>query len=320
MARDPPGRHHRAARERVFPRSGFPDRKSGARCSGRVAALKQGKDLIVIAPEWAEPLARNAFTDSLMPIADVARPDEAGYPRAIEVSALGNVNPLIATWPVSSERRFGKFVLRTRTNPAYEPPLFVLTDHAVPPDLSVSERGPERRFEIVSLRAAPALVGEWALGPSRVPPAALCVWRCGGGLRGHGPSSTIRVTARAVACGPILRPVGLLTLKFAQVPLGDQLYGYIGFSFFRFRDHGWPPVSVSFAIDGVQLGTHSHLPEFGWQPFRFSTAQFRGSTRRFRLPCSALRVASWNCASTRRRAKAPRWKEWSDHGGRGSRG
>jgi hypothetical protein len=72
-------------------------------------------------------------------------------------------------------------------------------------------------------------------------------------------------------------------LNFARVPLGDQLYGYVGFSFFRFRDHGWPPVSLAFSIDGTPLGSHSHLPESGWQPFQLSTTQFRGTTGEVRI-------------------------------------
>ncbi len=78
-------------------------------------------------------------------------------------------------------------------------------------------------------------------------------------------------------------PGGLLSLNFANVPIGDQLYGYIGLSFFRFRDHGWPPVSVSFSIDGAALGSHSHLPELGWQPFQFSTSPFRGGAHEVRI-------------------------------------
>src|SRR3954447_23984074 len=83
----------------------FPEIDEWRALAGEVQALKRGDDLVLIAPEWAEPLARSALTDSLMPIVDVARPDEAGYRRVIEVAALGNENPLVSRWPVVAERK-----------------------------------------------------------------------------------------------------------------------------------------------------------------------------------------------------------------------
>jgi len=250
-----------------------------------VGALKQEKDLIVIAPEWAEPLARSAFGDSLMPIADVARADEAGYPRALEVSALGNENPLLATWPVSAEKRWGKFVLRTRTNPAFKPPLFVLTDHAQPPELSVSERRSSGEVAACSYGRRPPSSSSGLLAPPAVPRQR---FSCGP-AEGNFVGTTIieDQNDRARRClwaNP--SPGGLLTLTFANVPMSEQLSGYIGFPHFRFRDHGWPKVAVSFAIDRVPLGTHSHLPESGWQPFQLSTTQFRGATHEVQIEIS----------------------------------
>jgi len=264
----------------------FPTLDEWRALKAEVGALKQEKDLIVIAPEWAEPLARTAFSDALMPIADVARPDEAGYPRAIEVSALGNVNPLVATWPVLAEKRFGKFALRTRKNPAFKPPLYVLTDHATLPDLSASEldeRGATKPCRAIVARSSAS--GGGLLAPPAFPRQRLS---CGPSEADFVGTTIIEdQNYRARRClwaNP--SPGGLLTLNFANVPLGNQLYGYIGFPFFRFRDHGWPPVSVSFSIDGAGLGSHSHLPESGWQPFQFSTAQFRGSTHEVRIELS----------------------------------
>ncbi|MEI9940288.1 MAG: hypothetical protein WDO69_23980 [Pseudomonadota bacterium] len=247
-----------------------------------VGALKQEKDLIVIAPEWAEPLARTAFGDLLMPIADVARPDEASYPRAIEVSALGSQTPLIAGWPVTAEKRVGKFVLRTRTNPGFKPPLFVLTDHAVPPDLSVTERSESGEATPCRYATRPPSSASGLLARPAFPRQRFSCGPAEGDFVGTTIIDDQNYRARrCLWANPA--PGGLLTLNFANVPLGDQLYGYIGFSFFRFRDQGWPPVTVSFAIDGVQIGTHSHLPESGWQPFQFPTTQFRGSAREVRM-------------------------------------
>jgi len=263
----------------------FPSVDEWHALKAEVGALKQDSDLIVIAPEWAEPLARNALTDSLMPIVDVARPDEAGYPRAIEVSAQGNVSPLVVAWPVIAEKRFGKFTLRTRTNPGFKPPLFVLTDHAAPPELAVSERSPSGessacRYGIRPPSSSSGLLARPALPRQRF----VC-----GPAEGNFVGLTIieDQNDRARRClwaNPA--PGGVLTLSFTQVPMGTELSGYIGFPYFRFRDHGWPAVSVSFAIDGVHVGTHSHLPESGWQPFRLDTTPRRGSTGEVRIEIS----------------------------------
>lgn len=264
----------------------FPELDEWRALQAEVRALKQAKDLVVTAPEWAEPLARNAFGDSLMPIADVARPDESSYPRAIEVSALGEVNPLIASWPVIAEQRLGKFRLRTRTNPGFKPARFVLTDHAEPPDLSASERSESGettpcRYGMRPPSSASGLLARPASPRQR--------FSCGPAEADYVGTTIIDDqhyrARRCLWANPAAG--GLLTLNFANVPIYDQLYGYIGFPYFRFRDHGWPPVTVSFAIDGIPLGTHTHLPESGWQPFQLATVQFRGSSHELRMEIRA---------------------------------
>jgi hypothetical protein len=82
----------------------FPRAEAWQALEPELARTKQASDLIVIAPRWAEPVARQAFGDTLMPLRDVARPDEAGYPRAIEIGARGETAPELAAWPVLSER------------------------------------------------------------------------------------------------------------------------------------------------------------------------------------------------------------------------
>ncbi|HEY3253175.1 MAG TPA: hypothetical protein VGJ91_04470 [Polyangiaceae bacterium] len=263
----------------------FPELDEWQALETEVRALKQDKDLIVIAPEWAEPLARTAFGDSLMPIADVARADEADYRRAIEVEALGEVNPLVADWPVSARKQLGKFALVTRSNPRFKPALFVLTDHAEPSYLSVSERAANGQTTPCSYGMRPPSSASGLLARPASPRQR---FSCGPTEPDFVGSTIIDdQNYRARRClwaNPA--PGGQLTLNFASVPLKDQLYGYIGFSFFRFRDPGWPAVTVSFAIDGVQLGTHAHLPESGWQPFQFQTTQFGAGPHEVRMEIS----------------------------------
>jgi hypothetical protein len=250
--------------------------------ASEVRARKRDSDLIVIAPEWAEPLARTAFTDQLMPILDVARPDEKSYPRALEISALGHESPLVTSWPVLREERLGKFWLRTRQNPHFEPPLFVLTEHALPPELSVSERGPSGESTPCRYGTRPPSSASGLLARPAFPRLRFSCGPSEGDFVGTTIIEDQHDRARrCLWANPA--PGGLLTLNFASVPLGDWLDGYVGFPFFRFRDQGWPKVTMSFAVDAVALGTHDHLPESGWHPFRLSTAQFRGGSHEVRI-------------------------------------
>src|SRR5258708_6517904 len=82
-----------------------------------VERLRKRSELIVVAPEWAEPNARAAFGDALMPLEDVARADDTTYPRALEISTLGVAAPELSGWRILGEERSGKFRLRLLENP-----------------------------------------------------------------------------------------------------------------------------------------------------------------------------------------------------------
>src|SRR6266536_5522047 len=62
---------------------------------GLVASWYEPGEVVVIAPHWAEPMARWSFGESLMPLRDVARPDVTRYAKALEVSVLGGRPPEI---------------------------------------------------------------------------------------------------------------------------------------------------------------------------------------------------------------------------------
>src|ERR1700760_4552103 len=64
-----------------------------------VAAVRETRregDVVVIAPEWADPAARRVMGDDLMPLRDVARPDVTRYEHAVEVSIVGGRAPELA--------------------------------------------------------------------------------------------------------------------------------------------------------------------------------------------------------------------------------
>ncbi len=86
-----------------------------------IRALRTDHELVVVAPEWAEPWARHVLGDELMPLADVARPDVSAYPRAIEVSILGEQAAELSGWTVKRQERHGKFRYRVLENPESGP-------------------------------------------------------------------------------------------------------------------------------------------------------------------------------------------------------
>jgi hypothetical protein len=255
----------------------FPTAEEWAAVEPDVSALKLPGDLLVVAPRWADPLARRAFGDALMPMRDAARADDTGYRRAIEVAARSESDPEVAGWPIVGERAIGRFVLRTRRNPQYEPIGFVLTDHASPAQLEVTEStaaGNDRcEFTAKGQRSAGGLFGYPAFPRERF----VC-----GAREAEFVGTTIiddqdYRPRRCLWANP--GPGGTLSLRFSEVPLKNVIHGYAGLPYFIFRDHGWPALTISVSVEGTELGSYDPLPELGWQPFEFSTAQFRGTVR-----------------------------------------
>ena len=97
-----------------------------------VASWHKAGAAIAIAPYWAEPMARLAFGDEIMPLRDVARPDVTRYAEMLEVSILGSRAPELEGWKSMREERKGKFTLRALQNPSPAAVTFDFTDHVEP--------------------------------------------------------------------------------------------------------------------------------------------------------------------------------------------
>ncbi len=239
-----------------------------------VAAVKKPGDLVVVAPPWAEPLARRALGDELMPLRDVARPDASRYPSAIEVSILGERSEEIEGWTEEARETHGKFLLRRLRNPAPEHVVFDFTDHVKPPFADV--RGTE-------------------------PPVA-CPWNeravvASGGLGGHptfprrrfecpgGPFFNVGVTViadqdfrprRCIWSHPLAR--GEIVTRFRGVPLGKVIRGHAGMYWIVERTLAGAPVTLSVRVDGEPVGSFTHVDGDGWKAFEFSLGAHAGKT------------------------------------------
>ena len=244
--------------------------------SDSVRRLKRPEDLLVIAPPWAEPVARHALGDGPFPLEQVARADASSYARAVEISALGDRTDETRNWRVVSEEPRGRFTLRVLANPAPVTPKYRFLEHVAPESLEVAVLAGERELPCPFTDRAPATAGGLH-GHATFPRER---YRCPGG-----EASFVGVTViddqkyeprRCLWAHP--PETGVLRLRFRAVPLGARLRAWAGLSYFLFRDGVGDPVTIAFFADGKPLGQHQHRDEWGFRAFSFETPGVSGKT------------------------------------------
>lgn len=251
-----------------------------------VAALRQHGELVVIAPDWAEPNARQAFGDALMPLSDVARADESTRPRAIEVSTLGASAPELSRWKVVEERRSGKFRLRVLENPSPDHVVFDFLAHArdaVVTDQSASGVRP-CPFTATAPREAGGLHGDPAFPAER----HVC-----GGPTSHFVGITVVEDEkwRGRLC-LWAQPIdgATLSVRWNDVPVGRVVRGYGTLPFWIEREHRGGPVVVDVVVGGESVGQYVHRDGDGWKRFELATGSHAGSRTSVEFRISAARA------------------------------
>lgn len=240
-----------------------------------LARLRQPGDLVVIAPAWAEPLARHAFGAEVMPLRDLARPDASSYRYAIEVSVLGKRSDELRAFRALSQMEHAAFTIRRLENPRPARVLYRFDEHVQPPSLAVSEAsGDDERPCVYTSSARPTaggLPGHVAYPRSRFACAA-------------GEPFFVGLTViddqhyrprRCIFAHP--PSTGALRLAFAGVPLGHTLRGYAGQSYLIHRDGRGTPVVLRAFVDGQEVGRSTHRDEDGFSPFSFPLDGREGS-------------------------------------------
>jgi hypothetical protein len=239
-----------------------------------VRRLRRGGELVVVAPSWAEPLARHALGDELMPMRDLARPDESTYGAALELSILGNRASALASWRETGTHESGPFRVRALTNPRLARPSFNFVDELKPTRVRVLDQDqeqvsecrwnararvstgglpgppafPQQRFQCAG--AEHLFVGVTIIDDQQYRPRR-CIWA-------HPPAGAERV------------------IEFADVPLSSQIVGYSGLPWLIMRDGLGPPVELEIRVAGETIGRVSHQDTEGWAPFAFSTSRWAG--------------------------------------------
>src|SRR5688500_18834362 len=73
-----------------------------------VRQLVRPGDVLVVAPGWAEPLARHVLGDEFWPLADLTRADQSGVSRVVEISLFGASDPSTEAWPLERQLSQGR--------------------------------------------------------------------------------------------------------------------------------------------------------------------------------------------------------------------
>lgn len=238
-----------------------------------VEALRQPGDLVIVAPAWADPHARRALGDALMPLRDAARPDETRYAAAIEISALGQRAPELAGWREVAREERGDLRIRRLENPAPARVVFDFTDELRPPRADVRGTDPP-----VSCPWNPhARVVAGGLGGHPTFPAER--FECPAGAFFHAGVTVIADEEfrprRCIWAHPLQR--GELVIRYQGVPLGRVIRGHAGMYWMIEREQQGAPVTLTVRVDGEQVGAATHRDGEGWTAFELPLGAHAGA-------------------------------------------
>lgn len=260
-----------------------PSFEAWAAIEAPVRALKQEGDLVVVAPDWADPLARRALGDALMPLRDVARPDETRYAHAVEVSILGERAPELGGWREESRREAGKFLIRRVENPAFQAVIYDFVDHAKPGEADV--RGTDPPLTCTWNANAPIVAG--GLGGHPTFPRER--FECPGGVFFHVGVTVIADEEfrprRCLWSHPFAR--GEIVTRFRDVPLGQVIRGHGGLYWVTERDRRGAPITLTVRVDGDAVGAFVHQDGEGWKGFEMPLGTHAGQRGEVELAVSS---------------------------------
>lgn len=254
-----------------------------------VRDMKRANDVVVVAPRWADPNARAALGDALMPVRDEARSDVARYAGAVEVSVASQRAPDLAAggFREDARRDVGGFVVRHLVNPSPARVAFDFVDHLSPDVVSARESsGGACAWNPRARVMAGGLGGDPTFGPQR--------FDCGGRASDNVGVTVIAdehfLPRRCIWSPPPAR--GELITRFAHVPLGDVIQGHGGMTWIVERAEHGATVTLSVRVDGDDVGALDHVDGDGWKAFSLplgkhareadATVEFSVSTRRDR--------------------------------------
>lgn len=245
----------------------------------RVASLRSQVDGAVVAPWWAEPHARRSYGEAILPLRDVARPDETRYATLLEISATGERLPETAAWRVRSEETAAHgVVLRILENPAPARVLADFVDRVNPRQADVSIVAPGR-VETCSWSEGAAVMAPGLFGHPTLPAKRF--------VCGRQPWVSVAATVhedqnyRARRCIWSHPPeAGALVTRFRDVPLGGVIRGHLSIHWTLEREKRGAPVELDVDVDGQRIGTAHHEDGDGWRAFELPLGTHANTTAR----------------------------------------
>ena len=268
-----------------------PDEGEWAELAQEVSRVRQSGELVMVSPAWAEPNARHAFGDSIMPLADVARPDLERYARVLEVALLGQHQPALSEYRLIDQQRFGRFELLHWENPTPVSVVYDFVSHVEPGQLQVWQQSREDGTAGIPCDwTTRAKVTNGALFGHPTFPRER--FRCEGGEWAFVGVTVIDdehyQPRRCIWAHPSRDG---LHLNYAHASLGDALVGYAGLPYFTSRDGRGTPVRLEVFVDGAVLGEYSHHDGEGWTRFAFDTTGFDEGEHEVEFRVSSARLA-----------------------------
>ncbi|WP_434048241.1 MULTISPECIES: hypothetical protein [Sorangium] len=250
-----------------------PDFDAWREVKAPLAAMKRPGDLVVVAPAWADPAARRALGDELLPLRDAARPDESRYAAAVEISVLGQRAEELAGFREERRQAHGRFVLRRLVNPSPARVVYDFVDNVAPSsaDVRVTDPPAACRWNPRARIAAGGLGGHPTFPAER--------FECPGG-----PFFNVGVTVIADEAFRPRRCIwshpprdGAIVTRFRDVPLGAVIRGHAGMYWIIERERSGAPVTLSVRVNGEAVGEATHVDGDGWAAFEFPLGAHAGA-------------------------------------------
>jgi hypothetical protein len=255
-----------------------------------VEKLRGPGELVTVSPYWAEPNLRWALGDSLMPLADVARPDDSRYPAVVEVLLPGHATEF-SKWELETVKEVGKFRIEKRNNPDYTPVLYDFGQHLKPGEAEVELRHGSEVREVCGYNRN-ARVSNGALGGHPTFPKER--FQCGKEEWDFVGSTVIEdQNYRPRRCIWAHPSPGSVTkvIRFPKAKLGKEIAGYLGIPYLVDREQKGKPVTLSVSVAGEVVGQAEHNQGQGWHSFALDTTKFAGTEQavEFRVDAKSIR-------------------------------
>lgn len=242
-------------------RESAPDLQDWAALREPVTEMRTEGQAILVAPRWAEPLARRSLGGELFPMQQLARADAERFDEAIEISVLGETASETRDWTEEQRIEVGDFTVRRLRNPVPRPILVDFVSRIPSAEVTFGQAAircvwnPRARVAAGGLGGHPTFprarfecpgsvffnVGVTAIADERFLPRR-CIWA-------HPPAA------------------GELRIRFADVDLGETIAGHSGMYWMIERARTGAPVQLAVRVEGEAIGSVVHRDGEGWQAF-----------------------------------------------------